>query len=252
MTIEPAIALFIGIVVIAFAVQQAVGFGAALVCVTVGSHLLDIRLIITLTIPLALLQAGYVVIRDRDAIAGRLLLRRILPLMTMGLAVGFVMAGQLHSTELRAALAVLVIVLAARELWVLRRAAEASLESPAARPPPRSLSIAATLGAGVMHGLYAAGGPLLVYAIGREDLDKRRFRATVSAVWVGLNALLIAGFALEDRYTASTTSTLVLVFMGLPFGLLLGELIHRRIAERPFKISVYAVLIVAAGSLLVH
>ncbi|MCA9712531.1 MAG: TSUP family transporter, partial [Myxococcales bacterium] len=200
--------LFAGIVLLAHAVQHAVGFGAMLVSITVGAHLLDLRQIITLSIPLALVQAGAVVWRDRAAVARPLLLRRILPLMSLGLLLGFFAAGQVRGDALRSVFAGLVIVLASRELWVLWRERAGSRSD---RPPPRALSIAALFGAGVVHGLYATGGPLLVYAVGREPLDKRGFRATLSAVWLGLNALLIGGFIFEGRYTLDTLRPLVVL-----------------------------------------
>ena len=247
MTIEPTIALFAGIIFIAYAVQNAVGFGALLVCVTLGMHLLEIREIITLAIPLSMLQSGIVVWRDRSAIARGLLFRRILPLMSLGLVLGFVLARDLRGNVLRTVFAGLVIALALRELWILWRSSKAPGSQ---RRPPRVLSVGAIFGAGILHGLYAAGGPMLVYAVGREELDKRQFRATLSAVWVGLNTLLIGGFVLEGRYTSATLRSMTILLIALPFGLLAGELIHRRVAERPFKAGVYGLLIVAAASLL--
>ncbi|MEM7153918.1 MAG: sulfite exporter TauE/SafE family protein [Myxococcota bacterium] len=243
---EPAILLFAGIVFLAYAVQNAVGFGALLVCITLGSHLLEIRDIITMALPLSMLQSGAIVWRDRATIDRPLLLRRILPLMTIGVAIGFFVSREVEATDLRTVFAGLVIVLAVRELWMMARArAEADHG-----PPPRVLSIAAIFGAGLVHGLYATGGPLLVYAVGREGLDKRRFRSTLSAVWVGLNTLLISGFLLEGRYTEGTAKSMIVLLIALPFGFFAGDLIHRKIPERPFKATVFGLLIVAAGSLL--
>lgn len=243
---EPAILLFAGIIILAYAVQNAVGFGALLVCITLGSHLLEIRDIITMALPLSMLQSGWIVWRDRATIDRELLLRRILPLMVVGVALGFFASRELGATDLRTAFAALVIVLAVRELWMMFRAGDADEHG----PPPRVLSIAAIFGAGLVHGLYATGGPLLVYAVGREGLDKQRFRSTLSAVWVGLNTLLISGFVLEGRYTPDTGLNMVVLVVALPFGVLAGELIHRRIPERPFKATVFGLLIVAAVSLL--
>ncbi|MCH9688346.1 MAG: sulfite exporter TauE/SafE family protein [Deltaproteobacteria bacterium] len=249
MSIEPAIMLFAGIVFIAYAVQNAVGFGALLVCITLGSHLLDIRQIMTLAIPLSMLQSGFIVWRDRASIDARLLLRRIMPLMSVGLVLGFVVARDLRDTHLRVVFAGLVIVLAIYELWRLRPPSD---EDTPPRPPPRLASVAAIFGAGIAHGIYAAGGPLLVYAVGREGLDKHRFRATLSAVWVGLNTLLISGFVMEGRYTTDTGRDIVVLLAVLPFGLWIGDLIHQRVPERPFKITVFILLIAGAASLIVR
>ncbi|MEM9462290.1 MAG: hypothetical protein AAGF11_49510 [Myxococcota bacterium] len=46
---------------------------------------------------------------------------------------------------------------------------------------------------------------------------------------------MIGGFVLEGRYTSATLRSMAILLIALPFGLLAGELIHRRVAERPFK-----------------
>ncbi len=246
MTIETSMLSFAGIVFAAYTLQTAVGFGAMLVCLTLAAHQLDVREIIVLALPLSMLQSGVVAWRGRAAIDVRFLLGRILPFMGLGLVVGYLASREVHDTMLRTAFAGLVIVLASRELWVLlRRQSEHS-------PPSRLASIAALLGAGVTHGLYAVGGPLLVYALGRENLDKQAFRATVSAIWIGLNTLLISGFVIEGLYTPARLQDLAILLAVLPFAFLLGDLLHRRIPERPFRVIVFALLIVAATSLLLR
>jgi hypothetical protein len=58
------------------------------------------------------------------------------------------------------------------------------------------------MGAGLVHGMYTTGGPLLVYALGREGLSKHVFRSTVTAVWLVFNV------GLRSRSTTTrTTST---------------------------------------------
>lgn len=249
MTMEPSSWLLMGIVVVAYAVQTAVGFGAVLVCITLAAHLLEIREIIALMLPLSILQCGVVVLRDRGAVDLRFVLGRILPWMGGGLIFGIVVLGDLRGDWLRMVFAGLVIVLAARELWVVLRRPRDPVDRP---PPSPAVSIAVIVCAGVVHGVYATGGPLLVYALGRQDLDKRRFRATLSAVWLGLNIVWVASLAAEGRYPRAVGLQLVMLAAVLPLGVLVGDQIHRRVAERPFKAILYGLLIVAAASLLVR
>ena len=44
---------------------------------------------------------------------------------------------------------------------------------------PMWLSRLLSLGAGISHGLFASGGPLLVFALAGTHLDKARLRATL-------------------------------------------------------------------------
>jgi hypothetical protein len=250
-TVEPALLGFAAIVFAAYAVQTVTGFGSMLLCVTFGAHLLPIRELVTLAVPVSLLQTGYIVVRHRDGVRWKLLLGRVLPLMGLGLGAGFFAVPYLGGDWLKTAFGVMVLVLAARELSLLFRARRGEA-SDLARPIPPAASVAAMLGAGVIHGIYATGGPLLVYAIGREGLPKHEFRSTLSSVWLVLNAVLAGGFLLEGRYSAETGLDLLILLPAVPLGIVLGEQLHHRVAERPFKIAVFVLLIAAAISLLIR
>ena len=246
MNVELALLGFAVVVFAGYTVETAAGFGSMLVCVTFGAQLLDIREVVTLTVPVSILQSGYIALRHRGSIEWKLLLRRILPLMGAGLLVGFLAFRDVQSAWLRPAFGAMVLVLALRELWVLHRGrAEVRKNPPAA-------SVLAMLFAGVIHGVYATGGPLLVYAVGREELDKHQFRSTLSAVWLVLSVALGVGFLLDGRYDASSGRDILVLLPAVPLGLLLGEWLHRRIDERRFKTTVFVLLVVAAISLLVH
>ncbi|HJL18413.1 MAG TPA: sulfite exporter TauE/SafE family protein [Sandaracinaceae bacterium LLY-WYZ-13_1] len=258
MTLEPTLLGFAGIVFAAYAVQTVTGFGSMLLCVTFGAHLMAIPELVTLAVPVSLLQTGYIVVRHRDGIRWGLLLKRVLPLMGVGLAAGFFAVRHLGLDEqgagarwLKIAFGVMVLVLAARELWLMFRARGDDAAS-LARPIPPAASVGAMLGAGVIHGIYATGGPLLVYAIGREGLPKRAFRSTLSAVWLVLNAVLAGGFLVEGRYDADTGLDLLVLLPAVPLGIVLGELLHHRVEERRFKIAVFVLLVAAAVSLLLR
>ena len=244
MSVDPALLGFAVVVFAGYAVQTVSGFGSMLVCVTFGAHLLDLRDLITLAVPVSLVQTLYIAVRHRDGIEWRLLRRRVLPLMTVGLAIGYAVFAQVAGSGLKTAFALMVLVLAARELWLLRAA------TGAARKVPVAASVAAIFGAGVIHGVYATGGPLLVYALGREGLDKHRFRSTLTAVWVVLTVFLVVGFSWEGRYTSSTALDLLVLLPAVPLGILVGEWLHHRVEERPFKAIVFVLLIAAAVSLL--
>lgn len=246
MNVEHALLGFAVVVFAGYTVQTVVGFGSALVCLTFGAHLLDIREVVMLTVPISILQNAYIAVRHRDGIAWKLLLRRILPLMGAGLLVGFLAFRDVQSIWLRFAFGAMVLVLALRELWMLHHV---DVE---VRQNPPAASILAMFFAGVIHGVYATGGPLLVYAVGREGLDKGRFRSTLSAVWLVLSVALVAGFLFDGRYTASTGRDMLVLLPAVPLGIVLGEWLHRRVDERRFTIAVYVLLVAAAISLFIH
>ena len=247
MTIELAFLLFAVVVVAAYLVQTATGFGAMLVCVTFGAQLIGLEEVIRLMVPLSFFQTGYIVIRHRDGIDWDLLLKRVLPLMAVGMAMAFLLLTRIGGPWLGLAFGVMVLALSARDLRQLRLG-DASVDKPISKPA----SVAALLGAGVIHGIYAAGGPMLVYAIGREGLSKKAFRSTLSMVWIVLNLVLITRFVLAGDYDREVALDVLLLVPTVPLGILLGEWVHHKVDERSFKMAVLVLLVAAAISLIVR
>ncbi len=247
MELELAFIVFALIVVAAYAVQTAIGFGSTLICVTFGAQLIGLQEVIHLVVPISFLQTGYIVLRHRDGIHWPLLLGRVLPLMAAGMGFAFFLLTKVGGPWLGLAFGVMVLALSARDLHRLR-AGDAVVD----KPIPRPASIAALFGAGVVHGIYASGGPLLVYAIGREGLSKRVFRSTLSMVWIVLNTILVSRFVLAGDYDQSVIFDVLLLVPTVPVGVLVGEWVHHRVEERSFKMAVLALLIAAAISLILR
>lgn len=247
MTIELVFLLFALIVVAAYAVQTAIGFGSTLICVTFGAQLMGLQEVIHLVVPISFLQTGYIVIRHRDAIHWRLLLRRVLPLMGTGMAFAFFLLTQVGGPWLGLAFGLMVLALSLRDLRRLR-AASALVD----QPIPAVASVTALFGAGVVHGIYASGGPLLVYAVGREGLNKRVFRSTLCMVWIVLNLVLVARFVLAGDYDRSVMIDVLFLVPAVPLGILVGEWVHHKVDERSFKMAVLVLLVAAAISLIVR
>lgn len=232
------------LVAVAYGVQTASGFGSGLILVTLGAHLMDLPTLLALILPLSILQTGWIAVRHRASVDTRVLTRRILPWMGSGLLLGYLISGRLADMAvLKQALGVLVVLLAGRELWRVQRDAPPAVGTPVA-------SIAAIFSAGIVHGVYATGGPLLIYGLGREDLDRARFRATVTVVWLVLNLALVTTFAVEGRYTTEVLTQLAVLSVGIPFGVVAGERVFAGVSERTFKLGIYGLLLLAGVPLM--
>jgi hypothetical protein len=246
-TIELAFLAFALIVVAAHAVQTATGFGSTLICVTFGAHLIGLEEVVRLVVPISFLQTGYIVIRHRDGIDWGLLFQRVLPLMGVGVGLAFYLTTRVGGPWLGLTFGAIVLTLSSRDLHRLRFASVV-----VDRPISRPASVAAMVAAGVIHGIYATGGPMLVYALGREGLSKKVFRSTLSMVWVVLNTILITRFVTAGDYGRDAIVDVLMLAPAVPVGVLLGEWIHHRVDERRFKMAVLVLLIAAAISLLVR
>jgi uncharacterized membrane protein YfcA len=138
-----------------------------------------------------------------------------------------------------------VLLLAALEI------ARASGAAPTVRQPTWSDRALLTVG-GVIHGAFATGGPMVVFVLGRTlASDKATFRATLSLLWLVLNAILLLSFAADGRITADTLPLTGAFVVALLLGFGLGEVLFRCVSATRFRSAVFAMLGVAGLLLLV-
>ena len=231
--------LLSAIVALAYAAQTAAGFGATVLAVTLGSFFVPIQELVPLLVPLSLVQTLWIGWRHRDQVDSAYLFSRILPLMGSGMLLGFTVLPGLDSDHLKLFFALMILVLSVRELLALRRGISSGAGSTVAE-------LTALIGAGVVHGIYATGGPLLVYAASRRTMDKSTFRSTLIVVWLPLNAVLCTQLIVTGRLTAAQAPTVGLLLLTLPLGVWLGERIHASIDELRFRVLVFSLLLAAA------
>lgn len=244
--IDPLLVAFGGVVVLAYAIQSATGLGGMVICVTLGAHFFPVNRVLALAIPLSVAQTAYVCIRHYDTIDRRLLFAQILPVMALGAVLGVWVASDLAQPLLRMLLGVLVLGLALRELWARFRNVDRS------KPLSAFVFHSVVFSAGIVHGLFATGGPPLVYALARRGLDRHAFRSTISAVWFTLNLVLACQYVWAGRYDRATSLDVLRLVPAIPVGIFVGEVVHRRVDEKSFQTFLYVVLALAALALLVR
>lgn len=239
------------VVLLAFVVEATAGFGATIVTVTLASHFVPIEEVLAAFLPVNVLLSAYLTLRHWRAVDTRLLLGRVVAWMGPGMGIGIGLFALRGQGWIRTVFAAFVVVLASLEL---RRALRRGASGDGGAPPALSAPVAAAslVGAGVVHGLFACGGPMLVYVVGRELADKARFRATLSAVWLLLNLVLLVTYAVSGTLDAGTLRASATMLVSLVVGLVVGEQLHRRLPERAFRIAVFALLLFAGGALLVR
>jgi hypothetical protein len=126
-----------------------------------------------------------------------------------------------------------------------------------ARPPARSTKplrpgtgLFLLITGGVMQGIYAAGGPLIVYYTNRALTDKGTFRATLSVVWLILNFSVFMSHLITGKHTPETLITVIALLPVLAAGIIIGEKLHGRILEHAFRMLVYSILTLSGISLI--
>ena len=237
--------IWIGLfVLIAYTIEAITGFGSLVIALSLGALLLPVPELLPVLVPLNVLMSGFLAWRNRQHLDRALLLKVILPLMLGGTLVGYLLQNGLADQVLKLLLGLLIIWFACRELWRLRC-------STPVRAHPAWLNRLLLLAAGISHGLFASGGPLLVYAMAGTALDKFRLRATLLCVWFTLNTSLSVLLLVQDRL-ASALPQLLWFLPLLVVGVVVGEYLHHRVNEQRFRQMVYALLAVTGVLLAVQ
>jgi len=224
-------------------VETVTGFGATVIALSLGVHLVPVRELVVALVLVGWLQSAWIVAGSFRHVRVRRLAARILPGCALGFPLGAWCFRAAGGEELRYLLGAFVVGVSALEFWRLRRGA-----SP--RPLRPSQAAALLVGGGFFHGLFASGGPLIVYYASRVLPEKRAFRATLSALWLLLNTALLILYALSGRLEGEGTRLALRLLPAVVLGILAGEGLHRRVNPETFRRVVQAVLLFTGVSLL--
>lgn len=231
-------------VALAFLCEAVAGFGGTVLALALGGQLVPIEQLLPALLPVNLILSAVLVARHSDAVDWRLLLRRVLPAVALGMPAGLVMY-RYAGPALEPMFAGVVIGLAGLEAGRL-----------AARREVRTLSPVLGTGllviSGVVHGAYGTGGPLLVFVAGNDVVDKRALRATLAVLWIALNLVLAAAFVVERRIDSASLATSLILLPAVALALAGGEWLFTRVPERPFRVLVAGLLGVAGVLLLLR
>ncbi|MBI2058521.1 MAG: sulfite exporter TauE/SafE family protein [Nitrospirae bacterium] len=234
----------LGIVAVAHAVETITGFGATIIALSAGAFFLPLDSLVVALVLVGWLQSLWLVARGFRHVEWKFLLYQVLPLCGIGFPLGIFGFAKFPQHHLKTALGLFVVAVAAMELLRLRREKVTSKELPFAA---RAGLLAA---GGFFHGLFATGGPLVVYFASRAILDKSRFRSTLSALWLILNSILILSYLATSRLQREPALLAASLLPALAIGILAGEQLHSRVNEVVFRILVQVVLILTGAFLL--
>lgn len=238
------IALLALVVLAAMTVGSAIGFGSMILTVIMASHFVPLNLLLAAVVPLNLLLAVVLGWRERAHMDRAVILKLVVPWMTVGTALGLWLSQAQDDLTLKFLFSVLVLVLALRELWRLRGG------GPQHNPAlPRPAAISALLLGGLIHGLFASGGPLVVYVVGRQILDKRAFRATLLGIWILMNLVLVVSYAASGRLSLESGQTTLYLLPSVLGGMALGNWLHHKLDADLFRKLVFVMLTLGALAL---
>ena len=228
---------FAAIVALGLVVEAVAGFGATVVTVALASQIMPIPDVLAAFVPVNFLLSAYLVVRHYRDIDVKILVARLLPATAVGVAIGLVLLNGARADWLRIAFAVFLLVLSITALRAMRTKSKSGLAALSAWKAHGALLLA-----GIIHGLFACGGPLLVYVAERDLPDKGTFRATMSALWLVFHVVLLASYRAANTLTISSLRTSAVLASVLVVAIPLGEWIHKRLSQDRFRVGVYVLL----------
>ena len=112
-------------------------------------------------------------------------------------------------------------------------------------------SFAVLVIAGIVHGMFSCGGPLMVVYASEHLRGRDEFRVTVSATWCVLNSIILfsdvrAGY-FDSKTMLLTGVSIVILFAAL----VIGNIIFRHMNKRWFMIITYVLMGISGVSLLI-
>jgi len=232
------------ILVLAHTAETILGFGSTLIALALGIHLLPLETLVPMLVILGLLQSIWLVGRWHRYINWRTLLVYILPLATAGMVIGILGREIADENTLKMVLGGFIIIVSVAELSLLfiKKAPGGQLRW--------YYRVPLLIGGGIFHGLFATGGPPIVYYASRQFSAQEAFRATLSMLWLMLNTGLIIGFVVGGQMDLVKLEMTAMVLPGLAIGIIVGSLI--RVKEFWFKVLTYTLLFFSGLFLLIQ
>ncbi len=243
--INPPIIIFFFIVLFANAIEVIAGFGSVILAITFGAYFFSIQQLVSILVPLNLLLGMMVIFKYYREINFKQLFKRILLGTGLGMPIGIYLFNYAPSEIIKPMLGFLVLVLAAYELWAAYRLKE--------KPTPL-VSWKAWLflfSGGIVQGLYASGGPLVVYYSVREFENKSEMRSTLTALWLILNLVLLVSLLSSGKIDSESMKITCFMIPAVLLGFVVGDKLHHRVSEKSFRIFAYVLLLIAGTGLLV-
>ncbi|EOI55421.1 sulfite exporter TauE/SafE family protein [Enterococcus gilvus] len=239
--------LFVFCLVILFSniIQGITGFAGTLIAMPFLLILVDLETAKQVLNALGIVGSLWIISKDHAFVRGDLL-RKIIPTMGIGLAIGIICYNFFPKDVLMYLLPVFILFIGIKGLL------ESFMKSNKTRKKKNPIvNLLLLLGAGIVHGLFVSGGPLLVTFATKEIDNKREFRATLSVVWLVLNSLILIQSIIAKAITAQIATYMAISIIPLLFGIVIGGILLKKMSQVTFMHISYALLIFSGISLLI-
>jgi uncharacterized membrane protein YfcA len=232
-----AFAFCVAVVFAGYALRGATGFGAGVVAIPLLLLVLPLTVVIPVVTTLGIAASVGQSVQEFRHVDWRVLRSLALP-TAAGVALGLWLFAAIDQQLLLKAFGAFII---GYGLWsfVPRR--------PAVRLPQRALAGAAGISGGLVATLFGGmAGPFFAVYLRLLELDKRRFRASMSSVLLCLGMVRAGGYGGLGFYDLRVLAVLLLFAPVMALAMLAGDRWHARLDEARFE-RIVAVLLALSG-----
>jgi len=232
--------LYVLVQFIAHTVQAITGFGGGPLAMPPSIALVGFdaaKASITLTFIYA---SGYLALANIKKINFKQL-GTIIFFMVCGMIPGMWLYSRVPKKILMIIYGVIVVLIG---LWKLLGSGKNNLKKP--------YNYIALLFSGAMQGMFTSGGPFLALYATEAIPDKEEFRATVSPVWTILNIYMCISMYRQHILDGYALKLSVYSIIPVALGIVLGNIINKKINQQTFLKVVYVLLMLSGIMLLIN
>lgn len=230
--------LFLIILFTANVIQAITGFAGTLLAMPLSMMLIGVHEAKVILNIMAVLSCLILASKSRKHIQPKILLN-IIAWMAVGMVFGIWIFEHLSLNILLPFYAIMIILIALKKLLIKN---EIKMS--------KWMLNGVLLAAGIIHGMFVAGGALLVVYASTVLKNKENFRATVAAVWVVLNTGLMISDFVQGYMTPGVIKMAGISILPLLLAIYVGNKIHERIDQKAFMKITYALLLASGISIL--
>lgn len=231
--------LFLILILLANIVQGITGFAGTILAMPLSIFLVDLSTSKPILNVLGVFSGIYVCIVSHNKIKFKLIFR-ILIIMSIGMFLGFFIVDKLRDYEKiqYKILGAFILIIGFNNIF-----------KPFSKFKLKENSLVYDVilfFAGIFHGMFVTGGPLLVLYLSNKTKDKTEFRATISFIWIVLNSIILLQNIKSGLFVEKT---LILTAFSIPIiflSMFIGNLIHKKISQE-FFMKLTNILLVISG-----
>ena len=166
--------------------------------------------------------------------------KKILVFMIIGVALGMKLFTLLPLGFLLKIYAFFIILMALKGIFI-----KGEIQT------PKWVLIGVILLAGVVHGMFVSGGPLIMIYVAKKLKSKSSFRATLAVVWIVLNSYLAFSHYNQGVFTPENIKLLWMSIPPFAFGMIAGNILHYKMSQASFLKLSYILLSISGMALIV-